>query len=140
VVERKGKRLNLGALVQEGQLRAGGDTQSGEEEVGPRPREGAPAPPAPPPATMTSYRAGPDIAAVRPGAEAASPTVALYVRVQQPAKDRLDDATRALRRDHATNGELVAALLFQEVDPYTPEGLAELRARLQRHRHPRPGA
>jgi hypothetical protein len=68
------------------------------------------------------------------------PLVPLYVRIPEPAKERLEQAAHELRRDHATMGELVAALLVQEVDPDTVQGLAALRARLDRYRHPPEGS
>ena len=59
---------------------------------------------------------------------------ALYVRVPAHLKDRLDDASHALRRMKATNQELIAVLIDQEVDPTTPTGLAALTKRLERYR------
>jgi hypothetical protein len=81
-----------------------------------------PARPAPPPAASPA-----DLAI--PGR-----VEALYVRVPAHLKDRVDDASHALRRMKASNQEIIAALIDQEVDPTTPAGLAALTRRLERYR------
>jgi hypothetical protein len=148
--DRSGKRIDLGAMVETGRRRVGGSDAPAEEgssggaheESASRPAAPPSRPAAPPiperPLPATRERARPDSGGPPPSPPPTL-TVPLYVRIPESAKERLEQAAHELRRDHATMGEMVAALLVQEVDPYTVQGLAALRARLDRYRHPPEG-
>jgi hypothetical protein len=151
----KGKGFDVADLLSQGRARAGGadgaddstdDSSKAErrdsEDAGSPPPPPTPAPPVqepegaePQPAAASQPRSA---AAPRPKetAQAARSTrvEAMYVRVPADLKDRVDDASHQLRAMKATNQEIIAALIDQEVDPSTPAGLAAVRRRLERYR------
>lgn len=152
---RGGKGFNVDDLLSQGRARAGGadkaDDSTNEDHRKADPgssREAGSTPPPPttppvpepegtqPPATAASQ--SPSAAPPRPK-ETAQPAKsirveAMYVRVPADLKDRVDDASHQLRAMKATNQEIIAALIDQEVDPSTPPGLAAVRRRLERYR------
>jgi hypothetical protein len=155
---RPGKTVDIGALVSDGRRRVGGSEEPAAEQVG----EGLPAeqpgtgelpaqqspgqqsPPAQRRPTQRQKRQRPaqqprveELPASRPSIQphqAEQPLIAFYVRLPGLLKERVDDASHALRRMKATNQEIIAALIEQEVDPATEEGLGALTERLERYR------
>jgi hypothetical protein len=153
---RRGKGFDVADLLSQGRARAGSGDEADDppdkeqrtaergssEDLGPPPPTAAPgALPAQAPEEAQPQAAaasGPQsTAAARPRGttHAAQPSVvAMYNRVPADLKDRVDDASHQLRAMKATNQEIIAALIDQEVDPSTPSGLAALRRRLERYR------
>jgi hypothetical protein len=151
----RGKGFEIDDLLSQGRARAGGadaaddSTDEDGSKADRRASEDAgspPAPPTPPPPVQEPERPEPPAAASQPPsgaaprpketAQVARPTgvVAMYNRVPADLKDRVDDAAHQLRAMKATNQEIIAALIDQEVDPSTPAGLAAVRRRLERYR------
>jgi len=148
---KRGKVVNIGALVDQGRARVGSDR--GEHEA-PSPAE-APAPQSvsgrqedrDPEPVIGSERAQasapadqrqPPTATAAPASPAADQVLtaqeALYVRIPAHLKARLDDASKSLKPMKATNGEIIAAMIDQEVDASTPAGRGALTKRLERYR------
>jgi hypothetical protein len=147
---RPGKRVDLRETLSAGRRRAGGDDDG----------EGEPPPAGSTVATATEERATERSAAQQPAEPAAAPPaatppptrpaappvdlpatgkaevvlVAFYVRLPDHLKDKVDQASFELRAMKATNQELIAALIDQEVEPTTPAGRAALTRRLERYR------
>jgi hypothetical protein len=124
-MRRRGKAIQIGDLLSTGRARAGGADEPGDptdEEVQPQ----------------AAAAGQPEFGAARPkeAAQVAQPArvEAMYVRIPASLKDRVHDASHQLRGMKATNQEIIAALIDQEVDPATPTGLAAVRRRLERYR------
>jgi hypothetical protein len=155
-----GKVVDIGDLLGQGRARVGGGDQPADElsdaaqalderpasdKAAERSRTEEPAtqppsdvPPQRPPATTAQDRT-PSVSAPPEPDLAVTRLEPLYTRVPEYLKARLDEASHALRRMKASNQEIVAALLDQEVDPSTPAGLAALTRRLERYRRAKPG-
>jgi hypothetical protein len=150
-MRRRGKAIQIGDLLSTGRARAGGADEPGDptDEEDSRAERGSSVDPwsQPPAAGHGSEEAQPQAAAAgqpefgaaaRPkeAAQVAQPArvEAMYVRIPADLKDRVHDASHQLRGMKATNQEIIAALIDQEVDPTTPTGLAAVRRRLERYR------
>lgn len=144
---KRGKVVDIGDLLGQGRARVGGREQPPDEPAdatqaeGQHPAsQGAPersepeGPATPPPAAASQDPTPPAPSAPRETGQAVTRLEPLYARVPEHLKARLDDASHALRGMKASNQEIVAALLAQEVDPSTPAGLAALTKRLERYR------
>jgi hypothetical protein len=153
---KRGKVVDIGALIGEGRAKVGRgepppddpadaphaqDQLPASQEPPDRPEPEGPvtSPPPPgrsaPPAAAASQDPTPPGPSARPEpGQAVTRLEPLYTRVPEHLKARLDDASHALRGMKASNQEIVAALLAQEVDPSTPAGLAALTKRLERYR------
>ena len=147
----KGKGFDVADLLSQGRARAGGadgadDSTDDGSMAERRDSEDAGSPPPAPP-VQEPDGAEPQPAAASQPQSAAAPrpketaqaarstrVEAMYVRVPADLKDRVDDASHQLRAMKATNQEIIAALIDQEVDPSTPAGLAAVRRRLERYR------
>lgn len=140
--ERRGKRVDLRAIVDQGRERAAGDAEASDDALLP----GDPRADAPPPARPEPAAAAPH-SPPAPEREPAQPVppppgdpgvtlAALYVRVPARHKDRVENAAFALRglRPRPTHQELVAMLIDQQPDPSTPEALATWERQLKRYR------
>lgn len=153
-MRRRGKAIQIGDLLSAGRARAGGADEPGDrtDEEDSRAERGSSVdawsqPSAAAAAQQASEEAQPQAAATgqpefgaaaRPkaAAQVAQPArvEAMYVRIPANLKDRVHDASHQLRGMKATNQEIIAALIDQEVDPSTPTGLAAVRRRLERYR------
>jgi hypothetical protein len=134
----RGKLVDLSQTLSEGRKRAGVGRPEDDPPVAAAPAEQplagdvAEGSPGPPPETTAPPAQRASLPPVAPTVTARAE--ALYVRVPAHLKDRVDEASHALRRMKASNQEIIAALIDQEVDPSTPAGLAALTRRLDRYR------
>jgi hypothetical protein len=151
---RGGKRVDLRQLVSDGRERAAGtDPDLSESALAPGdapatgdpallpgdPRADAPPPVPPEPSPAPSAPQSPERAPAPPAVPPGDPGVALaalYVRVPEHLKDRVEAVAFALRglRPRPTNQELVAMLIDQQAEPSTPEALATWERHLKRYR------
>lgn len=146
-MRRRGKAIQIGDLLSAGRARAGGADEPGDrtDEEDRRAERGSSVDAwSQPPAAgqgseegqLQAAAAGQPEFGAKEAAQVAQPArvEAMYVRIPANLKDRVHDASHQLRGMKATNQEIIAALIDQEVDPATPTGLAAVRRRLERYR------